>query len=298
MPDRLLPLPLPLPLPLALVLASSLALGVPPGVAAPSDDMARIPGGAFDYGTDSAEIPQLMLRYGVTDQRVAALFLEEVPRRRVTVASFLMDRTEVTTASFARFVAENPRWAKTGDSARISNGDYLRPWAGGRPPARSDSLPVTFVTWFAATSYCASMGKRLPTEVEWEYAARGGLVGETFPWGPELPTPSRANYGASGIDAPVDVARYPANRYGLFDMAGNVWEFVADRWTSPRAARSDAARGNAPWSSNAEQAAKERVVIRGGSFGGGTINLRVRYRDSHPAGGAAAHVGFRCAKDT
>ena len=79
------------------------------------------------------------------------------------------------------------------------------------------------------------------------------------------------------------MARYPPNPYGLYDLAGNVWEFVEEPWTDD-------------YSKTPSPMPQDRHVIRGGSFGGSAINLRVRYRDSHPAGGAGPHVGFRCAR--
>ena len=93
-------------------------------------------------------------------------------------------------------------------------------------------------------------------------------------WGDDPPAAGHANWSASKRGRPDDVGRYPANGYALYDMAGNVWEFVSDR------------------------APGEEIVryqIRGGSYGAGPPNLRVRYRDTHPAGGAGDHVGFRCA---
>jgi formylglycine-generating enzyme required for sulfatase activity len=156
-----------------------------------------------------------------------------------------------------------------------------------------------FVTWYAATAYCRSQGKRLPTEAEWEFAARGGLTDSAFPWGNEAADASRANYGASKIGAATRVGSYPANGYGLYDMAGNVWEFLADEWakypaesilqTNPVAGGEVFDRGDSYMN------VRSRRVIRGGSWGGSPINLRVTYRDSHPPEGAGDHVGFRCA---
>jgi formylglycine-generating enzyme required for sulfatase activity len=112
------------------------------------------------------------------------------------------------------------------------------------------------------------------------------LKGKSFPWGDEMPDKSRANFSASGLKAPTAVASYPANGYGLFDMAGNVWEFLADEWQKY------------PGKANGEpdyRQVKTRRALRGGSFGGSPVNLRVTYRDSHSPENSVEHVGFRCA---
>ena len=218
-----------------------------------------------------------MARFGI-DRR--QLFAGEVPRRQVMLAPFELSRTEVTRSQFARFLEAVPRWGPTEVSATTHNGRYLEDWRGAGDE-RDDTRPVTFITWAAASAYCAWSGGRLPTEAEWEYAAAGGLARPTFPWGDEMPTTRHANWAESAIDRPTAVAEYPANGFGLHDMAGNVWEFTSDRWS--------------PNSGEDPALPLTRFVIRGGSYGGAAVNLRVRYRDSHPAGGAGPHVGFRCA---
>lgn len=112
---------------------------------------------------------------------------------------------------------------------------------------------------------------------------------QEFPWGNEPPTPKRANYGASGNGGPVDVGSYPPNERGLFDMAGNVWEFMFEEW------RDDYSK---PLVLPTEpfDAIHSRRGLRGGSWEGSPVNLRVRYRDSHPPTGAGPHVGFRCVR--
>ncbi|HYR27978.1 MAG TPA: SUMF1/EgtB/PvdO family nonheme iron enzyme [Thermoanaerobaculia bacterium] len=132
--------------------------------------------------------------------------------------------------------------------------------------------PLVNVTWQEAADYCRARGGRLPTEAEWEYAARGGLVRKLFPWGDEPAGPERANYHASGIKTTTPVGSYPPNGFGLFDMSGNVWEWTADAWDT-----------------------NGRYVIRGGSWGGAPVNLRAGYRDSHRANDPRDFVGFRCA---
>jgi len=245
--------------------------------------MALIPGATFEMGQDAADIPKLMEKFKIGH---AELFQEETPKLKVTIGSFYLDRDEVTNAQFKRFVDRNPEWGKDKIPAAPHNGKYLQHWNGNDFPADKADHPVTFVTWYAATAYCSSIGKRLPSEAEWEYAARGGLGGKAFPWGDEMPDKSRANYSASEINAPTKVGSYPANGYGLHDMAGNVWEYLADEWQ------------NYPVKASTEPnylQVKTRRALRGGSFGGAPVNLRVTYRDSHLPENAVEHVGFRCA---
>lgn len=244
--------------------------------------MALIPGATFEMGQDKGDIPKLMEKFNVAH---AELFEEEAPKQRVTIGSFYIDRTEVTNASFKAFVEKNSEWSKDKVATTLHNGKYLRLWSGNDFPAGQASHPVVFVSWYAANAYCASQGKRLPTEAEWEYAARGGLEGKAFPWGDEMPDKTRANYGESGLKAATKVGSYPANGYGLHDMVGNVWEYLADEWQKyPLKAASV---------TNPLEV-KTRRALRGGSFGGGVVNLRVTYRDSHLPENAVEHVGFRC----
>ena len=260
------------------------------------DGMVKVPGGTFEYGTDSSAIAALSAQYHLSDQTIIA---PEAPQRKITMKPFYLDKGDVTIADFVRFVVKDTAWLPKGDSAKFQNGDYLRMWASGRVVAGSDSIPVTWVTWFSARAFCRYMGRRLPTEVEWEYAARGGIAsGDIFPWGDAPPDTSRANYGASGIGHPTRAMMYPPNGYGLYDMAGNVWQFTADQWSDPRDPPGKGPVVLQPWSpKNPSMDLLTRVVIRGGSYDGAPVNMRVRYRDSHPAGDAKPFVGFRCAKD-
>ena len=247
------------------------------------EGMALIPGATFDMGQDAADIPKRMQLFKVDR---AELFQDETPKQRVTIGSFYLDRTEVTNAQFRQFVEKNPEWQKGKIAAEFHNGKYLQQWNGNEFPAGQADHPVVFVSWYAATAYCMAQGKRLPSEAEWEYAARGGLEGKIFPWGDSLPDTTRANYGASGINAATKVASYPANGYGLYDMVGNVWEYLADEWQKYPLKRS---------SESDYRHVKTRRALRGGSYGGGVVNLRVTYRDSHAPENAGDHVGFRCA---
>jgi len=259
------------------------------GDTAMTANMALIPGATFEMGQDAADVPKLMKTFGVDR---AELFQDETPRHRVTIGSFYMDRTEVTNSEFRRFIEQNPEWQKGKIAAALHNGKYLQQWNGNEFPAGQANHPVVFVSWYAAAAYCTSQGKRLPTEAEWEYAARGGLEGKTFPWGDEMPDKTRANYGESGFGAAIEVGKYPANGYGLYDMAGNVWEYLADEWSKYPLAQNDP---DAIFRTGGLNAVKTRRALRGGSYGGGTVNMRVTYRDSHAPENAGDHVGFRCA---
>ncbi len=258
------------------------------------ESMVRIPAARFQMGTDSSEIPHLQKVFGI---KRADLFSSEVPRHTVVIDSFYLDRHEVTNSEFKRFLNGNPQWCKDRIEARYHNGNYLRHWSEDGYPVDKASHPVTYVSWYAAVAYCQGLGKRLPTEAEWEYAARGGLSGKMFPWGDEQVDETRANYSGSKIGGTTPVGSYPANGYGLFDMAGNVWEYLADEWGAyPSSFQVNPVAGGNLFLDSSFVAISTRRVIRGGSWGGAPVNLRVAYRDSHPPEDARDFVGFRCAK--
>jgi formylglycine-generating enzyme required for sulfatase activity len=247
-------------------------------------------------GTDESEIPGLMQAFGV---RHADVFSAEVPRHKVRLSSFYIDRYEVTNAEYRKFILKHPQWRKDKISSALHNGKYLSDWNGNEFAAGHENFPVVNVSWYAAVAYCQSNHMRLPTEAEWEYAARGGSRGKAFPWGDQLPDRSRANYSESGFGAAVAVGSYPANGYGIYDVAGNVWEYLSDEWQNYPASTEmqvdPVAGGDRFAATDSYLKVTTRRVIRGGSWGGSAINMRVTYRDSHPPNGAGDHVGFRCA---
>jgi formylglycine-generating enzyme len=249
-------------------------------------DMVRLPGGTFRMGTDR---DPLLAEFPDAGPGLKAMLLAATPAHEVTLSAFLLDRYEVTNAQFQRFVRARPEWRK-----EARGGDYLRPWREDHFPEGEAAHPVVHVTWGAALAYAQWAGKRLPSEAEWEFAARGGRPNPRYPWGDETPAPGRANYGEAGIRHPVAVGSYPPNPYGLYDLAGNVWEFCADPWSEPyqpgarRESRGDLRR--------MEAVKSERRVIRGGSYDAAAFNLRVTSRDSHRAANPVPHVGFRCAR--
>jgi len=211
------------------------------------------------------------------------------------ISSFRIDRYEVTNARYFEFLVDNPEWRKDQLRDRQHNGQYLTHWENGRYREGAANLPVVNVTWSAAQSYCRWHGGRLPTEAEWEYVARAG-DSRAFPWGDEPPSPERANYSASVHGKTIDVGSYAPNDFGVYDLAGNVWEFLYDAW-EPRYAddpQSDPVAGGL-LTPQEEATVSGRRAVRGASFGGSVVNVRTRWRDSHVATNAIEFVGFRCA---
>ncbi|HYJ92604.1 MAG TPA: formylglycine-generating enzyme family protein [Pyrinomonadaceae bacterium] len=260
----------------------------------PPKGMALIPAGTFTMGTAPSDIEKLKSLYGVKRDE---LFEAEIPAHRVRLNAFYIDRYEVTNKEFEKFLSSNREWLPAGMPAKYDNGKYLADWLNGKFPKGAADLPVTNVNWYVAMAYCHWAGKRLPTEAEWEYAARGGLASAEFPWGNEPVEPIRANYGKSGFGKPVRVGSYAPNGYGLYDMAGNVWEFTADEWGKYSAADvENPLAGPNIFATLDFDLITTRRVIRGGSWGGSPINLRVAYRDSHLPNGSQPFVGFRCAQ--
>jgi formylglycine-generating enzyme required for sulfatase activity len=247
-------------------------------------------------GTDASELDRLRQVFGMKSNRV---FIPEIPRHTVRVDAFYMDKREVTNAQFKAFIDAHPQWQPDRIPARYHNGDYLKHWEGDRYPPGKGEYPVVYVSWYAAVAYAQWAGKRLPTEAEWEYAARGGLVRKQYPWGDDAADTSRANYAASGIGEATAAGSYPPNGYGLCDMAGNVWEYCVDEWQegyNSSSPKTNPVSGDSLFLDDAYLSVSTRRVIRGGSWGGSPVNLRVAYRDSHPPEGAGPHVGFRCAR--
>jgi formylglycine-generating enzyme required for sulfatase activity len=207
----------------------------------------------------------------------------EQPEHKVNLPAFFIDRTEVTNAAYKNFV----------DTTRHKPPSN---WSGANFPVGRADFPVTGVTWQDAADYAAWAGKRLPTEVEWEAAARGA-DGRLYPWGnsfrsgvsnigskPDKPTPEQ--YPA-GIKA---TGRYPegASPAGAVDMIGNAWEWVADEIK--------VYPGNTESKLDLDSGVSYRV-IRGGAYDGGEAN-DATYRGYLDGSRPYPKVGFRCAKDT
>ncbi len=208
-------------------------------------------------------------------------------RREVYVDAFYIDRTPVTNAQFATFL-EATNYKPTDAGAKR----FLAHWRDGKPPRGEDEHPVVFVSWFDARAYAAWAGRRLPTEAEWEKAARG-TDGRRYPWGRAEPRPSHANFGRSR-DKTTPVGSYPdgASPYGILDLAGNVWEWCEDVFdedfylNGPNMNPKLASKPNR----------KSGHVMRGGSFMYDARALRTYARMGFDPHYRFAEGGFRCAK--
>ena len=200
---------------------------------------------------------------------------DALPVHRVELDAFYMDTHEVTVGQFKQFDNETGHsYNRWNDVAKYSPGD---------------EYPMGRVNWNEATAYASWAGKRLPTEAEWEYAARGRLIGKRYVWG-DVISRDNANYtGTSGKDqwkycAPVGSLK--PNGYGLYDMGGNVWEWCADWYDENHYSLSAAKNPLGP------DTGQDRV-LRGGSWNDYTFTLRVAHRSYHAPAVRYSLSGFR-----
>ena len=223
---------------------------------------------------------------------------DEKPVHTVYVDAFYMDKYEVTNAQYKRFVDANPEWRKDRINKRFHNGSYLKLWNGNNYPAGEADHPVVDVSWYAAMAYAEWAGKRLPTEAEWEKAARGGLKGQKYPWGNAIDA-NKANYGRNVGDT-TPVGSYAANGYGLYDMAGNVWEWCLDEYDksfySGSPVRNPIAGADITDVIQNYTNVKSSRILRGGSWYGTLQIVRVANRFNNTPSYTLFNFGFRCAR--
>lgn len=240
----------------------------------------------------------------------------EKPVHKVSVKSFWMDSHEVTVAEFAEFVeatgykteAEKFGWSgvfdlETKEWTRGGGATWQNPEGDGKKPPPDE--PVTQISWNDANEYAKWAGKRLPTEAEWEYAARGGLAEKTYAWGDDLRPDGKPvanwwqgtfpekNTVEDGFLKRAVVGSFAPNGYGLYDMAGNVWEWTADWYAADYYARSP--KKNPKGIANGQEKA-----MRGGSWmcaENFCSNYRVAGRSSATPDTGLNNIGFRCVKD-
>lgn len=281
------------------------------------NEFVSIQGGEFTMGTDEAILPQD----------------GEGPARLVRVSDFSIHKYEVSNREFAAFTADTgyvTEAEKFGNSfvlelllsesvkADITQAVMNAPWwlpvenAHWRRPEGEDSdinarydHPVVHVSWNDAVKFCEWIGGRLPTEAEWEYAARGGLEGRMYPWGNnqlpkgehwmniwqgEFPNENTAEDGYIGT-APVN--SFPPNKYGIHNMAGNVWEWVNDWWTVRHSNKLQINPHGPP--------SGQDKVKKGGSYichPNYCFRYRCAARSQNTPDSSASNLGFRCARDT
>ncbi len=279
--------------------------------------MIGLPGGSFLMGTDD--------QTGYAEDG-------EGPVREVRLSSFYLDSGAVSNADFQAFIhdtgyqtdAEQAGWSfvfhlllPPKQRKRVTQWVEATPWwcvvkeacwkwPEGRGSHIGDRLdhPVVHVSWHDATAYAKWAGKRLPTEAEWEYAARGGLEQCTYPWGNDLlPDDThrcniwqgdfpKTNTKADGYVGTAPVRTYPPNGYGLFEMTGNVWEWCADWFGTDH--------DQSPATNPAGSRSSDTRVIKGGSYlchDSYCNRYRVAARSANTPDSTTGNLGFRCAMD-
>ena len=241
---------------------------------------------------------------------------DEAPVHKVTLKPFWMMRHEVTVREFRRFVEAagyktDAERTGTSKAFRLKSGTWeMTPDANWQHPEGTGSKPlenepVCQVSWNDAIHFAKWAGLRLPTEAEWEFAARGGLSQSTYSWGNRLTSGGqimanywqgefpRCNTGMDGFKMRAPVGHFPANSYGLHDIGGNVWEWCADWYGRDFYGESPAMNPLGP-------ELGEHRVVRGGSFmcaENSCEGFRVASRHHHDPFTGLNNLGFRCAKD-
>ena len=236
---------------------------------------------------------------------------EEMPQRLVYLDSYWIDQTEVTSTMFARFVAKSGYRTDAEQKGNalvswkaVAGADWQHPVGPTSPLDGRESHPVSQVSWNDAAAYCSWVGRRLPTEAEWEKAARGS-DGRRYPWGNGSVDGHLVNFADESLSedwadesvndgyqytSPVGSYDLGVSPHGAFDMAGNLWEWTADWYDSGY-------YNNAPSRNPPGPISGEQRVLRGGSWYNGVRYLRTAARMGIVPREASLDFGFRCAVD-
>ena len=244
----------------ALVCAPLVCVAAEPG-------MTFIPGGEYMRGRTHT-LPDDDLQW------YPEIMKDDRPVKRITVDAFYMDTYEVTSEQYEEFV-------------RATRHRAPYHWPQGRLPEGYAKKPVANVSWDDASAYARWAGKRLPTEAEWERAARGMAEGRKYPWGDKNPAKADARFGA--VDGPAEAGKSAPNYFGLYDMAGNVWEWCSDYYEKDYYTRSPGSNPKGP-----EKGLYR--VIRGGSWADVPKYLTCANRSWARAAERSPNIGFRCVK--
>jgi len=243
-----------------------------------SANMVLIPAGEFEMGCQDDECKD-----------------DELPVHAVYLDALYIDKYEVTNRQYASFLNtygnncdEYSCYGEEVPYGKIEQASGIWTVESGY-----EDHPANYVTWHGASEYCTSLGKRLPTEAECEKTSRGGLEGKKYPWGDTEPDCTYANaYGC--LDDTTPVGSYSPNDYGLYDMAGNVWEWASDWYDFYYYEYSPYSNPTGP-----DSGSLFYKVLRGGGWNSNSAHLRSAQRDHYyPGYHYWAGIGFRCVKDT
>lgn len=252
-----------------------------------TDTMVLIPAGDFEMGSNDKEAKD-----------------DEKPVHTVYLDAFYIDKYEVTVGQYKQFVRRTGHQAPDWDEIAVISS--------------TDQHPITGISWHDAMAYAQWAGKRLPTEAEWEKAARGGLIGAKYPWGNTPPNGTQGNFvpnkflerfdrelvdksADDGYDGAAPIGKFPANGYGLHDMAGNMMERCLDEYQKDFYARSQR-RNPFPEESiqkviNKFSNVKTFRVLRGGSWARSAAGMRCAVRLGTAPSDTYTVIGFRCVRE-
>jgi len=276
--------------------AGQAAFAAPSTDVSRSDDyslMVKVEAGGFKRGSQFDETKEYLELCRKWDNACELWWFEdEFPQKKITLDSYWIDMYEVTNTQYLEFVKATGHRPALDDSCLTEKCREGNLWEGNSFPPSIRNQPVVQVSWYDADTYCRWRNKRLPSEAEWEKAARGS-IGNIYPWG-SAPPKGRATFQRKwqGVFTMTDVGSYPqgASIYGVFDMAGNVWEWVDDWYHFKYYSLGRKKNPHGP-------ATGEFKGVRGGAWVNYPNALRSAFRRWSRPEVRFNDTGFRCAKD-